>query len=266
MVRATAVALGLVVVALVASTLLVGRAQQRTQQEQWMRAVVIPALRQFVAEKNYRKAFDLAERAEQIIADDPTLAELRPQFTSFWTVTTEPLGADIEVKPYDRPQEDWQYLGPSPLDQVRLPRGFFRWRVSKQGFTPVEGFRDLVEGRIQFTLDREGTLPLGMVRVSGNAYRENPYGLEELNALDLEDYLIDRCEVTNRQFKVFMDQGGYRQRNFWKHFPDHPTALAIVYASTVGLLESPRAQGVWLTAGAPSLERLQTCSSPGKTP
>jgi formylglycine-generating enzyme required for sulfatase activity/dienelactone hydrolase len=165
-------------------------------------------------------------------------------------VITEPLGADIEVKPYDRPQEDWQYLGPSPLDQVRLPRGFFRWRVSKQGFAPVEGFRDPVEGRIQFTLDREGTLPLGMVRVSGNAYREKQSGSDDLVALELGDYLIDRCEVTNRQFKAFVDQGGYRERRYWKHFYEQQTARALIYASTVGLLQSAQPQGAWLTAGA----------------
>jgi cephalosporin-C deacetylase-like acetyl esterase len=55
-----------------------------------------------------------------------------------------------------------------------------------------------------------------MVRVSGNAYRENLYGINDLDALELEDYLIDRCEVTNRQFKAFVDQGGYRDRKYWK--------------------------------------------------
>ena len=102
----------------------------------------------------------------------PTLAELRPQFTSFWTVTTEPPDAHVYAKPYDRPQEDWKNLGRSPLEQARLPQGFFRWRVTKEGCTPVEGYRDPVQGRIQFILDTEGSLPPGMVRVSGNAYRE----------------------------------------------------------------------------------------------
>ena len=57
--------------------------------------------------------------------------------------------------------------------------------------------------------------------------------------LGLEDYWIDRCEVTNRQFKEFMDQGGYRERKYWKHFPDHHTVVAVFCASTAGLLESP---------------------------
>src|SRR5262249_36055527 len=172
-------------------------------------------IRGLVSEKNYSAAFELAQRAEQAVPDDPTLAELLPEFTSIWSVTTEPSGADLYVKPYDRPQAEWRSLGRSPRE-VRLPREFFRWKVAKEGFTPVEGFRDPVEGRIQFTLDPEGSLPAGMVRVSGNAYRHSLYGLADLRALDLGDYLIDRYEVTNRQFQAFVDQGGYRQPKYWK--------------------------------------------------
>ena len=241
--------LGLAVVGLVVSTILIGRAQERTLKEQWMREYVIPKIRGFVAEKNYRAAFDLTEIAEQVIPHDPTLAELRPQFTSFWTVTTEPSGADVYAKPYDRPQEDWTYLGPSPLDRARLSQGFFRWRVTKEGFTPVEGFRDPVEGRIQFTLDPAGSVPPDMVRVSGNAYRENLPDRNDPNALDLEDYWIDRCEVTNRQFKEFMDQGSYWERKYWKHFHDPKIAAVVFCASTAGLLESPLGQGSLLMVG-----------------
>jgi formylglycine-generating enzyme required for sulfatase activity len=32
----------------------------------------------------------------------------------------------------------------------------------------------------------------------------------------LPRFLIDRHEVTNRQFKAFVDAGGYRDRQFWK--------------------------------------------------
>src|SRR5438876_9922493 len=32
-----------------------------------------------------------------------------------------------------------------------------------------------------------------------------------------DDFLIDRYEVTNRQFKQFIDAGGYRERKYWTH-------------------------------------------------
>ena len=34
--------------------------------------------------------------------------------------------------------------------------------------------------------------------------------------LALKDYWIDQYEVTNRQFKAFVDQGGYQKREYWK--------------------------------------------------
>ena len=34
--------------------------------------------------------------------------------------------------------------------------------------------------------------------------------------MSLPDYWIDRFEVTNRQFKAFVDAGGYRTRDYWK--------------------------------------------------
>ena len=33
---------------------------------------------------------------------------------------------------------------------------------------------------------------------------------------DVDDFWIDRFEVTNRQFKEFVDQGGYRRRDYWR--------------------------------------------------
>jgi hypothetical protein len=46
-----------------------------------------------------------------------------------------------------------------------------------------------------------------MVRVLG---AETPAGI-------LPDFFIDQYEVTNRQFKEFLDKGGYRNESYWKH-------------------------------------------------
>ena len=36
-----------------------------------------------------------------------------------------------------------------------------------------------------------------------------------MKELGLADYLIDLHEVTNRQFKTFVDAGGYTKRDYW---------------------------------------------------
>ena len=41
-------------------------------------------------------------------------------------------------------------------------------------------------------------------------------GLEHLPEVTLPDYWIDRHEVTNRAFKRFVDDGGYRRTELWR--------------------------------------------------
>jgi hypothetical protein len=56
------------------------------------------------------------------------------------------------------------------------------------------------------TLDKEGSLPPGMVRVKG----------VQTGRGKLEDFFIDRYEVANRQFREFINKGGYRNKAYWK--------------------------------------------------
>src|SRR5437016_14341814 len=73
---------------------------------------------------------------------------------------------------------------------------------------------DPVEGSV--TLDEVATIPPGMVRVSPAKYFKTLFipGYEGMPELALKDYWIDQYEVTNRQFKAFLDQGGYQKRQY----------------------------------------------------
>ena len=53
-----------------------------------------------------------------------------------------------------------------------------------------------------------------MVRVPAGNLRVNYGGIGELTGA-IGSFDIDRFEVTNRQFKEFVDKGGYRNRVFW---------------------------------------------------
>jgi dienelactone hydrolase len=53
--------------------------------------------------------------------------------------------------------------------------------------------------------------PPGMVRVAGG---RDPARFGAVGELD--DFWIDRFEITNRQFRVFVDQGGYGRRGYWR--------------------------------------------------
>ena len=52
-------------------------------------------------------------------------------------------------------------------------------------------------------------------------------GLDHLPEVHLPDYWIDRHEVTNREFKRFVDDGGYRRPELWREpFLNDGTVLA----------------------------------------
>lgn len=193
--------------------------QSRAKGEQWARQHAIPSIRRLIEQKDYGAAFDLAQKAERLMPGDPTLAELRGEFASTWSIVTRPAGANVFVKCYDAaPEGAWRYVGSSPLEQVSLPRGLLRWRVLKEGYATVEGCCAHDEGPAEFILDREADIPMGMVRIQGNRYRDSlVYGSQDLETTDLEDFFIDRHEVTNRAFKEFLDHGGYEKRQYWKH-------------------------------------------------
>ena len=84
-----------------------------------------------------------------------------------------------------------------------------RLRVTKAGYASLEVAAPLSEYR--FVLTPEQELPSDMVSVPGASRREYYPGLGELTA-PVGRFAIDRHEVTNRQFKEFVDWGGYRNQ------------------------------------------------------
>ena len=95
-------------------------------------------------------------------------------------------------------------LGRTPLKGVRIPRALVRVRISKDGFQPIEGSGSPALER--YRLDPVDAGRPGMVRVVGG---RDPVRFGAVGEID--DFWIDRFEVTNREFKAFVDQGGYRK-------------------------------------------------------
>jgi dienelactone hydrolase len=168
--------------------------------------------------RDYTEAYELAVEAEQYIPDDPRLQELFEASSLGITIETEPPGANVSFKKYSLPESQWISLGVTPLEEIRLPIGIFRWRLEKEGFETVEAAATTFDvdplaaklldpGAISRTLDAQGSTPPGMIRVTGG---DTAVG-------KLSDFFIDRYEVTNQQYQDFVTAGGYTDRKYWKH-------------------------------------------------
>ena len=56
-----------------------------------------------------------------------------------------------------------------------------------------------------------------MVFVKGGAYSCENNGLDHLPEVELADFLVDKFEVTNKEYMRFLESGGYQKKEYWKH-------------------------------------------------
>jgi len=155
------------------------------------------------------QAFKLAREAKKYLPDDEKLAQLWKECSRTPIVETSPPGAKVYIKEYYDVDGEWEFIGITPLNEVRIPTTFFRWKFEKDGYEPVIAVAHGLEPEIKRTIDEVGKLPSGMVRVNG---RETAEGFGRLN-----DFYADKYEVTNQKYKEFLDAGGYQNPEYWKH-------------------------------------------------
>jgi len=133
------------------------------------------------------------------------------------TIQTVPTGADIYIRDYgdteDSNQPHWELLGRSPVTLQQFPGGYHRYRIVKEGFEPLEASTGNM-GATQFRLHSRDATPEGMVWVPG--ITRGGVGPSSAAPVDAAEFWIDKYEVTNRQFKDFIDAGGYQKQEFWK--------------------------------------------------
>jgi len=163
------------------------------------------------------QAWRLASQLSRRDLEDPRLGELLPRFQTALDIVSEPAGAMVSIKYYGDPDGEWIPLGQTPLAGVEYPRGFTRIRFELAGHDTVH---DLVstffEGdELSYRLHAEGELPEGMVYVPAGEDPVISAGLRGADPEPVAAFLIDRHEVTNRDFKAFVDAGGYQQPEYW---------------------------------------------------
>jgi serine/threonine protein kinase/dienelactone hydrolase len=182
---------------------------RRDRQGRWVRNEAIPEIERLFLAQDTAAAFDLAQRAMKISPNDPQLKQMWSNLTFSTTIESDPPGAIVEFATYAAPDGPWTSLGTTPLE-AQVPLAQLRFRVAKDGFAPIEVAPHLTQV-MRFKLDREGVVPPRMVAVSGGQTRFQG------QSVVVPAFQIDQFEVTNREYKKFVDLGGYQRPELWKH-------------------------------------------------
>jgi dienelactone hydrolase len=221
-------ALAIVAVAL-AGTWLV----RQNRLARWAREQALPQIDQLAEREDYVSAFLIANEARRIIPNDPVWARIDPIVSRTVTVLVTPEAATVSYRPMGS-SGAWIRLGMSPVTDAVVPNGYLEWRFEKTGYVAASDTTQLAPGRstLLATLHTQDQTPPGMVHITAG---EDPrialiVGLDHLPPQRLMDFWIDRYEVTNREFKRFVDAGGYRDPRYWAPFVEGAKTLTFSQA------------------------------------
>ena len=194
----------------------------------WVNNFVLPDLKQKLEQDDYVGAWDQLNLLNSFAPFFYNSESIDSDISLPVSLSINEDGVDVYWRPYTENKEyDWRYAGKSPLSQIRLPRGVVHLKLSKEGFHTKE----LVEANPSFTfanhpipptfeiskieMNKEGTVPDNMIAIDGGRFIPALIG-EGVTDYKLSPYFIDKFEVTNQQFKKFIDDGGYEIFQYWK--------------------------------------------------
>jgi serine/threonine protein kinase/formylglycine-generating enzyme required for sulfatase activity/dienelactone hydrolase len=212
---------------LIALMSFIGWGIHHSSKVRWAREQALPQIGKLIERGEPGEAYALAVQAERYIPADPTLARFWPDISWSDSIITSPPGASVYRRDYNSANAQWEFAGLSPILKGRFPAVDSSWKFELQGYTTLER-ATFPSGPIMVALHKDGQAPSGMVPVEFDQgfVESDPFtlwgiagiaGFQALPAVRVGKYWIDKFEVTNREFKRFVDQGGYKKQEYWKH-------------------------------------------------
>lgn len=178
----------------------------------WAKEKALPEIERLHNEFRFIEAFNLVQKTEKYIPDDPELKDWSSRVIEKVTILTDPPGADVFIREYSDTNGEWKKIGTTPIDSMKIPTfTFYQVRFEKPGYDTVLAVTETSIDTLYRKLFETGKTPRGMVYVDGY------YDEVKFTFNNEFGFFMDKYEVTNKQYKEFIEKEGYRNRDYWKY-------------------------------------------------
>lgn len=187
----------------------------------------IDVAERLVKERKLADAYERTVMAAAVLPDSDRLRDLISRTSERLTIESDPPGATVFLQRFQGPPERVR-MGVTPLTISRIARADYLMTLEKPAYAPairpISTMPFFLAGEplparnppVRMKLGEAAKVPAGMVFVEGGNYRLLGYDRPSDRAVQLQDFFIDRYEVTNGEFEDFIRAGGYRRRELWK--------------------------------------------------
>jgi formylglycine-generating enzyme required for sulfatase activity/dienelactone hydrolase len=197
---------------------------RRRSRAAWAHNEAIPELMRLADRQDFWPAFLLARQVEAVVPDDPLLAKLWPQFATDLTLDVKPAGARVSVRGPAGGKDEWVPVGRATGKPLRVPAGCTVLKLEHEAsetqvLAMPLGSRSKYSRLIALPAREEVPARMELVDIGEREVEFSfaSYAFERLKKSRVGKFLIDRYEVTNGEYKKFVDAGGYGRRELWKH-------------------------------------------------
>ena len=231
---------------LIAAAYFINGQMNHKKEKTWAEEIAVPDIQKYLDEYVFPgnsftgwKALELANKAKPILGNNPVLDEFFDRRTRQIFFSSEPSGAEVFLRPYAE-DTSWRSFGTTPV-ALTLPNGISQVQLQSPGHEP---FFDLLfqssifDDSIHFELVKQSPEDMVFIPKSAVTYIAEAakstlrlVGLEDSPDLEIMDFYMDKFEVTNKEYQVFVDAGGYTNPKYWTHeFQDNDKVLTFEQA------------------------------------
>ena len=191
----------------------------------WVNNFMLPQVKNFLEKDDNVAAWLTASRINSFAPFFSTMSEDNENISALVNLQIQQDGVNVSWKAYGE-ENEWRFLGKSPLPSIRLPRGILQFKLDKQGYETtffsssnpslkLNNFPiDMGWNVDPINLQVEGSIPKGMIYIPGGNFIPALTG-SGVDQVYLHPFYIDKFEVTNKEFKEFVDAGGYKNPQYW---------------------------------------------------